>query len=376
MKKRVFLMFLMLLLLLTGCSKNFQSSPESVAKEVATRLSNGNYDNILELVNIEEKVFIDQTSFVNFLDEESLKIEGNKKVEIVKTIKSDEDNVTVEIKIDDYKILKINTIKKENNWYVNLDKYDFAVNFIISVPTGAKVKLNDIELNFETYGSTNFLNMPYNYGDKTYSQYYEIDIYTIPKILKGNYKLQVEHNSIETVNTTIDTNSYNNNDSTNFYSTYLSDNSIRARINSGVASSVKTTVNNYFNELVSAINSNDDFSTLEKYFVTNNYSVYALKNEYNSLLGKKQKNDSGENTTFTSVTLENIKYNYDYVGLYHGGDEVVTFVEYTIKYSGVINSDNEQKVKDETKTYKAIIHLFKEGNLFKINDGTNLIPLI
>lgn len=59
MKKVNKILCLMLLVcLLVGCS-NFNESPESVSNEMVKRMSAGNYENIEELLYLDENTFID-----------------------------------------------------------------------------------------------------------------------------------------------------------------------------------------------------------------------------------------------------------------------------------------------------------------------------
>ena len=102
--------FLILLILLTGCSGNYNSSPDNVAVEMAKRMSNGDYKNIDELIYVDGNAFIDSVSFKNYLSENDLLIEGNKRYEVIENDEDYSDNSSIKVSIDDNRILQINTI--------------------------------------------------------------------------------------------------------------------------------------------------------------------------------------------------------------------------------------------------------------------------
>lgn len=191
MKYIKYLLVIISIVLITGCNHN--SSPEAVAKEMAKRLSNGNYKKMEQLILMPKNSLIDEDIFKQYLDYAGINIEGNKTIEILKN-NSSYSNI-VKIKIDNNRILEVNTLKKDGKWYIDLGNY-IAKYVQLSVPKDSIVKINNKELS-KKYKS--------NTGEKVESvcdtcSYnlkfsYETDTYEIPSMLVSNYEFSIETNN-------------------------------------------------------------------------------------------------------------------------------------------------------------------------------------
>lgn len=195
MKYIKYLLIIISLVLITGCNNN--GSPESVAKEMAKRLSNGNYKNIEELLLTEKDVFLDEKVFKEYLDNNNIKMLGNKKIEVLKdnTNNENSNNKLVKIKIDNDYVLNINTTKVNGKWYIDIGN-NFINNFKITVPANATVKLNGKELSKKYKEKSNEQQELQCLGLCEYASNLNInvntDVYVIPQILNGTYKLTVD----------------------------------------------------------------------------------------------------------------------------------------------------------------------------------------
>ena len=260
MKKHFFAFVgIIMLMLCVGCSSNANNSPDNVALEMANILSKGDYKNASKLFDSDE-VYIESKAFEEYLNTNDLNIKGNKKIELVKEATlNDETSKTVKIKIDNNRILSIDTIKKDDGWYVDLGDYCYDDDLTIVVPKDSTVKLNGNKLSFDKYGETKEEERSVSYGN-TYKYNVEMDTYKVPKILKGKYDLTIEGTNIETINEQITSrrSDYNSNDKrTNFIknnNAYI----LLPKANKTFKEEVDKLIKEYYNAVFNNINNDKD----------------------------------------------------------------------------------------------------------------------
>lgn len=391
MNKKYFLIILTLFFsfLLTGCgTTNIYSSPEAVAKEMAKRMSKGDYTKINELLLNGDKSFVDSSSFENYLNENSLNIVGNKKYEVVK--EENTDNATfkyVKIRIDNDKILRVYTVKDNNKWYVDIGDSYFDKNLIIKVPTGAVVKLNGVQLDKAKYATTELTDRSWSNGNKSYDYQQSEEVYTVPSILKGKYTLEVTHNNIKPIKEEIYSNKryYNNymrnnskafNTSNDFYNVF-------ALAAEKDATNVKKFVEEYFSSMYKASSDGKDFKEVSNYFDSKNTTLLTTyESSYNKLKDQfVDKTYSTWTTTISDIKLD-FSYDSDYYGVnYVNDDRYIVLCKYTAnykatqKYGKLYYGDKADTISNEKITKAVILDITRnKDESFVINDGVRVIP--
>ena len=374
-----------MLMLSAGCSKNVNKTPEDTALAMAKILSNGNYKNASNLFD-SSKVYVDDKSFEDYVNNNNLNIKGNKKIELIDKNDSNNSNTRlVEIKIDNNKILGIRTIKGDNgNWYVDIGNHYFNENFTINVPEGASVKLNGNKLSFDKYGTKTEKNGSSSYGS-TYNYTYSINEYVIPKILSGSYEVIVDGENIKTVKEKISTNGTNNNYDDN-NSAFVNKNKTYTLI-PVVKDSVKEGVDKYLKEyykaLYDSVNDNKAYDSLNSYFDTSNGDITKkLEKEYNKLISYKSNTNSYSETFYSDFSLDGIEYYKDDGVYYYDDNHIVvmfscnTKYRYVFNYIGFMAGMNDSSHKDEYKVDndKVILNLKKQNNKYIISGGTTFVP--
>lgn len=387
--KKIYLALVLFLglFVVTGCGNGgINDTPENVAREMAKRMSEGNYTDITKLITDDEQTYIDEISFANYLKENDLNIEGNKKYK-VETSKTSQNEIskTVKVKIDNNKILQIKTVKRGEKWYVNLGSYAFDDDLVIKVPTGSIVKLNGNQLDFNKFGKKENISRTSTMGEQ-YTYNIEVDTYSISSLLEGKYTLTVENSSIQTVNHEI----YSNK---SYYDRYMEDekNHIFVSNQSGYVlipnpnESIKTEVtnymNNYFTLLIDAINNDKDFNDLKSYLGNiKDSELTIVESNYKKLLKNKDQSTKNIIKKYSEFSLENVSF-YEQNGImYNSDDTIILLVSYEIKYRYVVDytfTNNFDDDEYKTQIYNAVLHLKKDGQNYKIIGGTsNLIPKI
>lgn len=358
----------MFVFLLVGCS-NYNKSPESVSEEMVKRISSGNYKDMDELLYLEDKTFIDEISFENYLNKKSINIKGNKDYEITKT--EENGNYTfVYVRFNNNKGLKIRTIKKDDKWYIDLGN-EFDDNLIIKVPVGSTVKLNNTKLDYNKYAKTEQDSLKHNYN---YSSLFDVDVYTIPYLLSGEYMLTVENKNVETISTEIKSDSYY------FYNTdedYFADRNseylLKMEPTEELKTNIKTYLNTLYTNMLTSINNKGNFNDIEE--------LEDAKKDYNKLLEKKEDIGSYSDTIHSDFRLNNIEITDSY---YYGDSAIIVKynMEYTYHYKFTYTNfmasmgDTFNEDKDVTKTISGILQLQKENDSFEIKSGYNIIPRI
>lgn len=354
--------------LLVGCS-NFNKSPESVSEEMVKRMSSGDYKNIEELLYLENNAFIDEISFENYLNKNSINIEGNKNYEVTKT---QENGIYtfVYVRLDNNKGLQIKTINKEDKWYIDLGS-EFDENLIIKVPVGSTVKLNNTKLDYKKYAKVEQDSLRHNYD---YSMDIDVDVYTIPYLLSGKYMLTVENSNIKTISTEINSNSYYFYDSDEDYfadrnNEYL----LKAEPSDELKTNIDNYLNNFYTNMFTSINNTSDFNLID--------SLVEEKKEYNELLDDKEDIGSYSDTIHSNFRLNNIEITDSY---YYGDNNIIVkynmeyIYHYKFTYTNFMASmgDTFNEDKDVTKTISGVLQLQKDNDSYTIKSGYNIIPRI
>lgn len=392
MKKNKILIVLMLsfFFFLTGCgTTDIYSSPESIAKEMAKRMSKGEYSKVSELLLNGDKAFIDSSSFENYLNENSLNIVGNKKYEVVKEDNTTENTTSkyVKIRIDDNKILKVYTVKDNNKWYVNIGDSYFDKDLIIKVPTGATVKLNGVQLNSKKYATTELTDRSWANGNKGYDYQQSEDVYTIPTILKGKYTLEVTHNDINTINEEIYSNKryYNNymRNNSNTFNTNDDFYNVFVKATDKDTTEIKKFVEEYFANMYKAGSEGKDFKEVSNYFNSKNTTLFTTyESSYNKL--KNQFVDNSYSTWTTIISDVKLDFSYDdkYYGVNYVNDgRYIILCKYTAnykatkKYIAKYYGNKEDTTSNEKITKQIILDITKnKDGSFVISDGVRVIP--
>lgn len=385
MKKHFFAFIgIIMLMLCFGCSKSINNSPDGVALEMANILSGGNYKNVDKLFDGDE-VYIESKAFEEYLNTNDLNIKGNKKIELVKEDTStDATSKTVKIKIDNNKILSINTIKKDDKWYVDLGSYCYDDDLKIIVPKDSTVKLNGNKLSFDKYGETKEEERSASYGN-TYKYNVEMDTYKVPKILKGKYDLTIEGTNIETINEQI-TSRRSSYISTDKSTTFIKNNNayiLLPKANKTLKEEANKKIKEYYNALFNNVNNDKDYSELKSYFDSSNTeTIKRLETEYNKLISSKSKKKSYSEESNSEFSLDKIAYYDDYGVYYYSNDHIIVLLSCTMKYRHVFNytdfmaSMNDSFHEDEyqTDTEKIVLNIKKQDNKYLIEDGTTFVP--
>lgn len=390
MKKKLITLFIFILLLVTGCgSASINSSPEAVAQEMAKRLSNGNYKNIRELLAVDENAFITEEAFQEYLSENNLVIEGNTKYEVDNSseITDDSTSSVVRIKIDNNKILKVNTIKKDDKWYVDLGSDKIDNNLIIKVPTGSTVKLNGIKLDYKKYGETDNFERYWSIGGSRYDYSQSMDIYTIPSLLKGKYDLQVEGSSFETIIEEIYSNkvyyqNYMESDDKIIFNSDRDSYVVFTKANSNITSELKKFIENYYNDVMKQAEAGNEFSTISKYYANNDTLIQTYKKSYENLSNNMIDTSYYTWTTYHSDLKGTFTYSGENDGVYYiNENQYIVVSNYTMsytattKYKSSFYKDAEDKIEEKKMDKTVVVSVTKDSKgQFVIDGGIKIIP--
>jgi len=358
----------MFVFLLVGCS-DFNKSPQSVSEEMVKRMASGDYKNIEELLYLEENTFIDEISFENYLNQNSINIKGNKDYKITKT--QENGNYTfVYVRLDNNNGLQIRTIKKGGKWYIDLGN-EYDNNLVIKVPIGSTVKLNNKKLDYNKYAKIEQDSLRYNYD---YSPEFDIDVYTIPYILSGKYMLTVENENVKTISTEIESDSYYfYNRDENYFVDRNDEYLLKMEPSDELKANIEIYLNSFYTEMLTSLNNNNNFNIIE--------TLEDENKDYNKLLENKEDIGSYSDTIHNDFRLNNIEV----INCYYYGDNNIIIkynMEYTYHYKFTYTNfmasmgDTFNEDKDVTKTISGILQLQKDNNTFSVKSGYNIIPRI
>lgn len=335
------------ILMFAGCDIN--NSPEKVAKEMVSRLSEGDYNNIYELLYISEHFYKDEEMLLKYLENNNLDIKGNQKIEVVDSV-VEETRAKVNIAIDNNLLFTANLVKINDKWLIDIsDKLGGPMN--IKVPVGVAVKLNGKAVD-SSYTKVVESNPGWTWGDATYNVKSSIVQYTIPQSFKGEYELVIEGDNITKVETTIS--------SGETYGKGM------LMANDNIEESSCNFILEYFRAVNEALNNKSDFSVLNKYYDLDDETYKNVKEKY-----EEQLNLNKIEYLFKGI------YNHkalgdDYRAYYVSDDTILyTLQSYTkYKYILVYNYVTESY---GNKT-NSVLHLAKNGDSYVIKGGTGLIP--
>lgn len=374
--KKLLVLIVTILIVLTGCGGNFNSTPEKVALEMVDRLSNGDYDDIEELIYVgENNAYFTEETFKEYLKDNNLLIEGNKETEVV-DYEEPEENVTqsdLVVKLDNERAIQFSLIKVEESWYVNLSS-DINGEIEFLVPQGAKVKLDGKELDRKKYSEEYNASFAVSYSFE--DAHAKMDKYTFNTFYNSKFELVVTKDGFKDYKETITEGDITNRDNTGIREDYYY--FINLRPDDKRTKEVESFVKTYFDGLFDSINNNKDVSEVKKYY---SYDLFEkIQKDY------KYKTDALLNENSYSREKD---YDYKYKkvvyfedGIYYVGDDcviVVGNVEYSyhhfFQYFGMMESfddGNNDTVKEVSK--KMALIMKKENDTYKITGGIHMIP--
>lgn len=377
--KKLSIIILFILVFITGCSNGYNSSPDKLSEEMVKRLSNGDFKNIEELILTNDDVVITPNSFEQYLKEKDLYIKGNDLIEVVNYQKptKDENTKKVVVKIDNNKAIEINTIKKDNKWFIDLG-YDAYEELTFITPIDSIVKLDGIKLDYKKYSKILDANVKLSYSDK--NAYPKMNKYKI-KVLKYDYELSVSKDDFNTYKKTInkDTTGQEN------YGVRSTDNSFITLLepNNNEKEKIEVFVKKYYEAMFSSINSNGNITDLKQYIRSDKFEDFNndYSEKYNNKIEKLKKENSYSRKIYDQYTYKNIGYYKD--GIYYLDDNNILVAgtvnysyHYKFEYFGMMSSfaekNNEDKI--EQKSINVAMILSKDKSGYKINFGYNLIP--
>lgn len=362
-----FLVLFVFIFLLVGCS-NFNDSPESISEEMVKRMSSGDYEKIEELLYLEEGTFIDKISFENYLNENYINIKGNKNYEVTKV--EELGNYTwVYVRLDNNNGLKIRTVNKDGKWYIDLGE-EYDEDLIIKVPVGSTVKLNNTKLDPNKYVKVEQDSLRHNYE---YSPTFDVDVYTIPYILSGNYTLTVENKNAKTVTAEIESDMYYSYDNEDYFADRSGEYLLKMEPTDELKTSIQSYVNNFYTEMFNSVNSNNNYTILD--------SLEEEKDDYAELLEEKEEIGSYSDTIYSDFRVNSVELTDVY---YYGDNSIIVKYdfEYTYHYKFTYTNfmasmgDTFNEDKDETKTLSGVLQLEKNNDNYTIKTGYNLVPNI
>lgn len=388
-KLRGIIVCFLVMFLLTGCgSSNVFKSPDKVSLEMVKLLSNGNYKKASELLYLDDKTFIDEKSFEQYLNDNQLNIKDNKKIELVEDDSKDEKDITskiVKVKIDNNKIFELDTKLKDGKWYVDIGDSYYDSNLTIQVPKGAVVKLNGTTLDKSKLASEEEVSDRASYS-YNYSYKYKVDSYKIEKILRGTYDLNVSGDMISESNVKINSNRnrYSESGENSSFSTYdTSVYRLLPKVNDNEAKNIDKYIKEFYGALFNEINKDSDNSldNLKKYL--DDTSI--IKERFDRLVKFKDQSNNYSIKTYKNLKLKDIEYYQGNKGYYYSDDTIIVVAivkisyHYNFDYIGMMASQSARykEDKDVDKDDKIIIHLKKDKDGYKVVGGSSsIVPYV
>jgi len=372
--KKLLVLIVTILIVLTGCGGDFNSTPEKVALEMVDRLSKGDYDDIEELIYAgENNAYFTEESFKEYLKDNNLLIEGNKETEVVDYEEPEENakQSDLVVKLDDNKAIQFSLIKVEESWYVNLSS-DVNGDITFLVPLGAKVKLDGQELDRKKYSEEHNASFDVSYSWEDANS--KMDKYTFNTFYNSKFELEVEKEGFKDYKETITEGDITNKDNTGIRTDYYF---INLRPDDKKTKEVEGFVKTYYDGLFESINNGKDVSEIKKYYV---YDLFEdITDDYNNKVENLEDKDTFTIEKNDTYKYKNITYFED--GIYYVGDDCVIIVG-NINYSyrhyyewlGSFGKDKEptDEIKDVSKKWALIMK--KENDTYKIVNGFNVIP--
>lgn len=367
--------------LLTGCSSNDNDNPEKVALAMMDILVSGNYSDAEELLYLEDGMFFSETGFENFLSDQGILSINLDDYEITDSdIETGETSKLVSIQISGTQYLKIQTVYVDGKWYVDLGDDIYDENLTIEVPHSSIVKINGVVLNYEDYATTEEVIGTPSYGSGITVTATK-DVYVIDKIFEGEYTLTVECEGADDYETTIYSSiSYYNAymyDSEDYYFYYSTDRyNVFLFTDDDSGQSIDNFVESYFEDLLTSLNNDDDFSSIASYF-DDDYLDEA-KASYDEMIEDKEYTIITLVTTYSDYSLNSISYYDVWHHILYDDDTYIAYVDYSVKYHYYKASDYSGVKNDEylTEEFQTVLEITDLNGTYKISGESNAFPSI
>ena len=360
-KNKIILLVVLILivLLIIGYSfLNKKYSAEGVATDYLEALISNDADKIYDALNIDSNNKFTSKETFKKMFEENYKTDievlnytltdieyndGNLSAEVeFKVIYKDskkEDSITINVVKDSKKKFLV-----FDSWYVSNGENALIVNdYTINVPKGAKVSVNDIELD------NSYLNKDKSTDSK--------DVYVIDKIFRGTATIKTNIWGIET-SKEVNVSSYNDN-----YTASIDTDTMPEETQNKIQEQVKTDINGIYKNIIDKKKWND----IKDSYAYNKVDLSNLEDEYNDLYEEVVEDDD---KTLKKFDITDI--NISQLSIDEGRLKVRArvYFDYTIDYK---NYKNEVKTTNsDSSAYVTLVYDYFEEN-FKLNDVDNLV---
>lgn len=359
-KNKIILLVVLILivLLIIGYSfLNKKYSAEGVATDYLEALISNDADKIYDSLNIDSNNKFTSKETFKKMFEENYKTDievlnytltdieyndGNLSAEVeFKVIYKDskEDSITINVVKDSKKKFLV-----FDSWYVSNGENALIVNdYTINVPKGAKVSVNDIELD------NSYLNKDKSTDSK--------DVYVIDKIFRGTATIKTNIWGIET-SKEVNVSSYNDN-----YTANIDTDTMPEETQNKIQEQVKTDINGIYKNIIDKKKWND----IRVSYVYNKVDLSNLEDEYNDLYEEVVEDDD---KTLKKFDITDI--NISQLSIDEGRLKVRArvYFDYTIDYKNY--KDEVKTTNSDSSAYITLVYDYFEEN-FKLYDVDNLV---
>lgn len=359
-KNKIILLVVLILivLLIIGYSfLNKKYSAEGVATDYLEALISNDADKIYDSLNIDSNNKFTSKETFKKMFEENYKTDievlnytltdieyndGNLSAEVeFKVIYKDskEDSITINVVKDSKKKFLV-----FDSWYVSNGENALIVNdYTINVPKGAKVSVNDIELD------NNYLNKDKSTDSK--------DVYVIDKIFRGTATIKTNIWGIET-SKEVNVSSYNDN-----YTANIDTDTMPEETQNKIQEQVKTDINGIYKNIIDKKKWND----IKDSYAYNKVDLSNLEDEYNDLYEEVVEDDD---KTLKKFDITDI--NISQLSIDEGRLKVRArvYFDYTIDYKNY--KDEVKTTNSDSSAYITLVYDYFEEN-FKLYDVDNLV---
>lgn len=359
-KNKIILLVVLILivLLIIGYSfLNKKYSAEGVATDYLEALISNDADKIYDSLNIDSNNKFTSKETFKKMFEENYKTDievlnytltdieyndGNLSAEVeFKVIYKDskEDSITINVVKDSKKKFLV-----FDSWYVSNGENALIVNdYTINVPKGAKVSVNDIELD------NNYLNKDKSTDSK--------DVYVIDKIFRGTATIKTNIWGIET-SKEVNVSSYNDN-----YTANIDTDTMPEETQNKIQEQVKTDINGIYKNIIDKKKWND----IKDSYAYNKVDLSNLEDEYNDLYEEVVEDDD---KTLKKFDITDI--NISQLSIDEGRLKVRArvYFDYTIDYKNY--KDEVKTTNSDSSAYITLAYDYFEEN-FKLYDVDNLV---
>ncbi len=359
-KNKIILLVVLILivLLIIGYSfLNKKYSAEGVATDYLEALISNDADKIYDSLNIDSNNKFTSKETFKKMFEENYKTDievlnytltdieyndGNLSAEVeFKVIYKDskEDSITINVVKDSKKKFLV-----FDSWYVSNGENALIVNdYTINVPKGAKVSVNDIELD------NSYLNKDKSTDSK--------DVYVIDKIFRGTATIKTNIWGIET-SKEVNVSSYNDN-----YTANIDTDTMPEETQNKIQEQVKTDINGIYKNIIDKKKWND----IKDSYAYNKVDLSNLEDEYNDLYEEVVEDDD---KTLKKFDITDI--NISQLSIDEGRLKVRArvYFDYTIDYKNY--KDEVKTTNSDSSAYITLVYDYFEEN-FKLYDVDNLV---